>query len=134
MEVTHSIFSIQNIYSITQHNVIFAAKDFFELVKAIGESKSKQEEDRIIADEAIFFSSGNEFPFPYQMLYLQVLYLKKAIPQTGLTKKKMKELVVRSLYVEMLGQDASFAYIKAVELCASTSIMQKRAGYLAGNG
>ena len=27
------------------------AKDFFELVKAIGESKSKQEEDRIIADE-----------------------------------------------------------------------------------
>jgi AP-4 complex subunit epsilon-1 len=26
-------------------------KDFFELVKAIGESKSKQEEDRIVADE-----------------------------------------------------------------------------------
>jgi hypothetical protein len=28
-----------------------AQRDFFELVKAIGESKSKQEEDRIIADE-----------------------------------------------------------------------------------
>jgi thymidine kinase len=27
------------------------SKDFFELVKAIGESKSKQEEDRIILDE-----------------------------------------------------------------------------------
>ena len=27
------------------------SKDFFELVKAIGESKSKQEEDRIIAEE-----------------------------------------------------------------------------------
>ena len=27
------------------------ARDFFELVKAIGESKSKQEEDRIIAEE-----------------------------------------------------------------------------------
>jgi AP-4 complex subunit epsilon-1 len=26
-------------------------KEFFDLVKAIGESKSKQEEDRIIADE-----------------------------------------------------------------------------------
>ena len=58
--------------------------------------------------------------------------MKKAIPQTGISKKKMKELVIRSIYVEMLGQDASFAYIKAVELCASTSIMQKRAGYLAG--
>jgi AP-4 complex subunit epsilon-1 len=27
------------------------SKDFFELVKAIGESKSKQEEDRIIVQE-----------------------------------------------------------------------------------
>ena len=44
----------------------------------------------------------------------------------------MKELVVRMIYVEMLGQDASFAYIKAVELCAATSISQKRVGYLAG--
>ena len=26
-------------------------KDFFEFVKAIGESKSKQEEDRIMTDE-----------------------------------------------------------------------------------
>ena len=33
----------------------------------------------------------------------------------------------------MLGQDASFSYIKAVELCASTSIIQKRTGYLAGS-
>lgn len=33
----------------------------------------------------------------------------------------------------MLGQDASFAYIKAVELCASTNIIQKRVGYLASS-
>eukprot|EP01038_Epipyxis_sp_PR26KG_P011321 gene11321-15185_t len=90
-----------------------APKDFFDLVKAIGESKSKQEEDRIIADE--------------------VVYLKKTVPSQGVPKKKMKELVVRAIYVEMLGQDASFAYIKAVELCASTSIIQKRAGYLAAS-
>ncbi|RYH29332.1 hypothetical protein EON65_08850 [archaeon] len=58
--------------------------------------------------------------------------MKKAIPQVGTAKKKQKELVIRSLYVEMLGQDASFAYIKAVELCAATGISQKKAGYLAG--
>ncbi len=42
----------------------------------------------------------------------------------------MKELVLRSLYVEMLGHQAPFAYIKAVELCASTNIIHKRIGYL----
>jgi AP-4 complex subunit epsilon-1 len=51
---------------------------------------------------------------------------------TSLPKKKVKELIIRALYVEMLGQDASFAYIKVVELCASTNILQKRVGYLAG--
>lgn len=48
----------------------------------------------------------------------------------GVQKKKLKELIIRAMYVEMLGQDTSFAYIKAVELCASTNILQKRAGYL----
>lgn len=82
------------------------------MVKAIGESKSKQEEDRIVAEE--------------------VAYLKKVIPQNT-NKKKLKEMVVRALYVEMLGQDASFAYMKIVELCASTNIAHKKAGYLAAS-
>eukprot|EP01039_Chlorochromonas_danica_P004528 gene4528-4966_t len=86
------------------------SRDFFDLVKAIGESKSKQEEDRIITEE--------------------VIYLKKAVAQSNVPKKKMKEMVIRALYIEMLGQDASFAYLKSVELCASTTISQKRAGYL----
>lgn len=32
-----------------------AGKEFFDLVKAIGESKSKQEEDRIVTDEVSDF-------------------------------------------------------------------------------
>jgi len=91
----------------------FMNRDFFELVKAIGESKSKQEEDRIITEE--------------------IAFLKKKIVEQGVSKKKMKEYVIRSIYVEMLGQDASFAYIKAVELCASSNIAQKRVGYLASS-
>lgn len=31
-------------------------KDYFDLVKAIGESKSKQEEDRIVMEEVIFIA------------------------------------------------------------------------------
>ena len=34
------------------------------------------------------------------------------------------------MYVEMLGHDGSFGYIKAVELAAATSIIHKRTGYL----
>ena len=102
------------------------SKEFFELLKAIGESKSKQEEDRIIARE--------------------VAVLKKKLegtkkksgpagspgPQNALAtnKKKAKEFLVRLLYVEMLGHDGSFGYIKAVELAASSSIIHKRTGYL----
>jgi AP-4 complex subunit epsilon-1 len=36
----------------------------------------------------------------------------------------------RLLYVEMLGHDASFGYIKAVEMAASASLFHKRTGYL----
>ncbi len=88
-------------------------RDFYDLVKAIGESKSKQEEDRIIMEE--------------------VAYLKKALQQTATNKKKHKELVIRSLYVEMLGQDGTFAYLKIVELCASSNLVFKKAGYLAAS-
>ena len=57
------------------------SKDFFDLVKAIGESKSKQQEDRIISDE--------------------VQTLKKKMPEAKISRKKMKEFLVRLIYVEI---------------------------------
>lgn len=94
------------------------SKEFFELVKSIGESKSKQEEDRIIIHE--------------------VAQLKRKLSEVTTTSssagsqvnKKKKEFLIRLMYVEMLGHDASFGYIKAVEMTASTNLMQKRVGYL----
>lgn len=92
------------------------SKDFFELVKAIGESKSKQEEDRIVVQE--------------------IALLKRRLQDavyTGNTtaiRKRQKEFIIRIMYVEMLGHDASFGYIKAIELVASTNLLQKRVGYL----
>jgi len=86
------------------------SKDFFDLVKAIGESKSKQQEDSIIVEE--------------------VANLKKRMIEANVSKKKMKEFLIRLVYVEMLGHDASFGYIKAIELAASKNLVQKRVGYL----
>ena len=101
------------------------SKEFFELLKAIGEAKSKQEEDRIIAREVAVLKKKLEgtkksgpagSPGPQNVL--------------ATNKKKAKEFLVRLLYVEMLGHDGSIGYIKAVELAASSSIVHKRTGYL----
>ena len=86
------------------------SKDFFELVRAIGESKSKQEEDRIVTKE--------------------VTVLKSKFQERGLSKAKLKECLVRLIYVEMLGHDGSFAYVHAIQLTASGNVLQKRVGYL----
>lgn len=61
-----------------------ANKDFFEFVKSIGESKSKQEEDQIIVEEVVF--------------------LKKKLTESNIPKKKMKEILARAIYIEMLGK------------------------------
>lgn len=95
--------------------------EFFELIKAIGESKSKQEEDRIIAKEVAKLKQKMETVPGSHNSNTQLLTSKK---------RAAKEFLVRLLYVEMLGHDGSFGYIKAVELAASSSLYHKRTGYL----
>ncbi|KAJ0029447.1 hypothetical protein NQD34_004444 [Periophthalmus magnuspinnatus] len=43
----------------------------------------------------------------------------------------MKEAMVRAIYCEMLGYEASFSYIHAIKLAQQGSILDKRVGYLA---
>ena len=86
------------------------SKDFFELIKSIGECKSKQEEDKILANE--------------------VAVLKQRFTES-LSQKKMKEAIVRMMYAEMLGHDASFGHIHAVNMTQQTNLVSKRVGYLA---
>lgn len=45
----------------------------------------------------------------------------------------MKELLIRAIYVEMLGHDASFSHIYAVNLTQSKNLLVKRIGYLAAS-
>uniref|UniRef100_A0A674A0H5 AP-4 complex subunit epsilon n=1 Tax=Salmo trutta TaxID=8032 RepID=A0A674A0H5_SALTR len=43
----------------------------------------------------------------------------------------MKEIMVRAIYCEMLGYQASFSYIHAIKLAQQGSVLEKRVGYLA---
>ncbi|KAI5077093.1 hypothetical protein GOP47_0006917 [Adiantum capillus-veneris] len=88
-----------------------SSKDFLELVKAIGEAKSKAEEERLVTEE--------------------VEMLKKKIAEPDVPRKRMKEYIVRLVYVEMLGHDASFGYIQAVKMTHDDNLLLKRTGYLA---
>lgn len=45
----------------------------------------------------------------------------------------MKELLIRAIYVEMLGHDATFSHIYAVNLTQSKNLLVKRIGYLASS-
>nr|KYP54740.1 AP-4 complex subunit epsilon-1 [Cajanus cajan] len=88
------------------------SKEFLELVKSIGEARSKAEEDRIVVRE--------------------IETLKRRIVEPDIPKRKMKEYIIRLLYVEMLGHDASFGYIHAVKMTHDDNLLSKRtAGYLA---
>ncbi|KAL0906581.1 hypothetical protein M5K25_025085 [Dendrobium thyrsiflorum] len=87
------------------------SKEFLDLVKSIGEARSKVEEDRIILRE--------------------IETLKRRISEPDVTRRKMKEYIIRLVYVEMLGHDASFGYIHAVKMTHDDNVSHKRTGYLA---
>ncbi|KAL2348756.1 hypothetical protein Fmac_002756 [Flemingia macrophylla] len=87
------------------------SKEFLDLIKSIGEARSKAEEDRIVLRE--------------------IETLKRRINDAEIPNRKMKEYIIRLLYVEMLGHDASFGYIHAVKMTHHHSLLLKRTGYLA---
>lgn len=89
------------------------SSEFFHLVKRVGENKTKEGEDRIMAREA------------------KRLKQKLTDPQVLKGRGALKEFVIRLLYLEMLGHDASWGHMKAVELAASNNILSKKTGYLA---
>jgi AP-4 complex subunit epsilon-1 len=87
------------------------SKEFLDVVKAIGEAKSKAEEERIVTAE--------------------IETLKKKIAFPDVPRKKMKQYIIRLVYVEMLGHDASFGYIHAVKMTHDDNLLLKKTGYLA---
>ena len=87
------------------------SKEMLDLIKSIGDSRSKQEEDKIISKESEI--------------------LKKKIVESGIAPKKMKEYLIRAIYIEMLGHEAPFAHLFSVNLTQDKNYLNKRVGYLA---
>ncbi|XP_022981282.1 AP-4 complex subunit epsilon-like [Cucurbita maxima] len=87
------------------------SKEFLDLIKSIGEARSKAEEERIIIHE--------------------METLKRRLTDPDIPKRKMKEYIIRLVYVEMLGHDPSFGYIHAVKMTHDDNLLLKRTGYLA---
>ncbi|KIY99624.1 AP-4 complex subunit epsilon-1 [Monoraphidium neglectum] len=86
-------------------------RELDNLVKAIGECKSKAEEDRIILAE--------------------LETLKQRLSDPKLDRSRGREYMVRVMYCEMLGHDASFAYIPCLQFASDTNLLTKKAAYLA---
>ncbi|EAN96655.1 putative epsilon-adaptin [Trypanosoma cruzi] len=86
------------------------SRGFFEYIRSVGESKSKQEEDAIVTRD--------------------LAELKKTLASNNIEKRLLKEYVVRIFYAEMLGVSAEFAHIHCVNLSSSPDLLSKRTGYL----
>ncbi|XP_059952821.1 AP-4 complex subunit epsilon-1 isoform X4 [Mesoplodon densirostris] len=81
------------------------------LVRGITALTSKHEEEKLIQQE--------------------LNNLKATVSAPATTLKMMKECMVRLIYCEMLGYDASFGYIHAIKLAQQGNLLEKRVGYLA---
>lgn len=86
------------------------SKDLQELILAIGHSKSREEEACIMQEE--------------------IQLLREDLRTPGVTPATQAELMIRILYLQLLGFDAGFAYISAINLSQHSNQRVKRLGYL----
>ncbi|XP_013908209.1 PREDICTED: AP-4 complex subunit epsilon-1-like [Thamnophis sirtalis] len=66
-----------------------------------------------------------------KLIHQELNNLKAAVSAPTTTLKLMKECMVRMIYCEMLGYEASFGYIHAIKLAQQGNLFEKRVGYLA---
>ncbi|XP_070687362.1 AP-4 complex subunit epsilon-1 [Pempheris klunzingeri] len=81
------------------------------LIRGITELTSKHEEEKLIQRE--------------------LTSIKEQVSSPNTSMRQMKELMVRAIYCEMLGYEASFSYIHAIKLAQQGTVLEKRVGYLA---
>lgn len=149
-----SLQKTANVLSNFSPSVQGPSKSFQILVRAIGEAKTKHEEDRIIRREAIILKekmSSRETtqvcmcvvsPFSktcdnnhiqclyHEIVILLYLFLFNMCMLHSIFQRQMREYLIRMLYCEMLGVACPWGHIHAVTFTQKTNLIDKRVGYL----
>ena len=86
------------------------SREFDDLVRAIGEAKSKGEEDAIVG---------------------RIVEIVKAELQEGRRDvRTLKEVLTYLIYVEMLGHDTAWAQAAVIRLCGEKNLVVKKVGWV----
>ncbi|UKK02427.2 hypothetical protein MACK_002520 [Theileria orientalis] len=86
------------------------SREFHRFTQSISDSKSKQEEERLISRE--------------------ISLLKLNFQNKNVSKNQLKDYLLRCLYIEMLGFNTKFAYIHAINMAQDKQLVYKSTGYL----
>ncbi|KAL3061382.1 hypothetical protein OYC64_009544 [Pagothenia borchgrevinki] len=97
--------------SLPGSNKLSSSSKLGNLIRGITELTSKHEEEKLIQRE--------------------LTSIKEQVSSPNTSMRQMKELMVRAIYCEMLGYEASFSYIHAIKLAQQGTALEKRVGYLA---
>eukprot|EP00727_Mastigamoeba_balamuthi_P013510 m51a1_g8782 Adaptor protein complex 4 (AP-4), epsilon subunit (1162) ;mRNA; f:191718-196355 len=91
------------------------SKEFFEFVREIGETRSREEEEVIVRREVARLKAACAHPDP-------------AVASNA---RKGREMLLRMIYCEMLGYEVPFAYMSALSSAQHHKVSNRRTGHLA---
>lgn len=57
---------------------------------------------------------------------MQIEVLKPRLKDAKQDKRLLKETLIRLMYVEMLGHDASWGHVKALQACSDQNLLTKK--------
>lgn len=103
------------------------SREFSELIRQIGEARSKQEEDKIVAREIeVLKAKLREKDIPPVRSSLKELFSVYVL--SSYVQKKRREYVIRAIYIEMLGTEFPQGHIQAVNLAQVKPLAEKKVG------
>lgn len=108
MALDHTMSGLSSTLSSLAKRSIPITTVFNDLVRGIGESKSKDEEDSIVAK--------------------MVELCRTAVRSGRRDPRSSKEFLLYLIYIDMLGHDTRWAHASVIQLCSDKSLVVKKVG------